>query len=243
MLHQHFKTPSGGGAIRSYYLARALVDRGHRVVIITTHNEKKRRTANVDGLEVLYLPIPYDNRFGFYRRAWSFIRYVKATFGAVSEFKDFEKCYAISAPLTVGLSARWIKFRYGIPYFFEVGDLWPDAPIEMGILKNSLLKIIFFRLERSIYQHASLIVALSPEIQQVIEQRVSGKKVVWISNMADCEFFLPEAKDSSLEERFHVKGKFVVSYMGAMGEANGLDYFQAGTISTEHKFNCRGYLV
>ena len=28
ILHQHFNTPEKGGAIRSYYLAKALVDRG-----------------------------------------------------------------------------------------------------------------------------------------------------------------------------------------------------------------------
>ena len=72
ILHQHFKIPTIGGAIRSYYLARALVERGVGVVVITGHNEKYYRSENIDGIQVHYLPVPYDNRFGFYRRIFSF---------------------------------------------------------------------------------------------------------------------------------------------------------------------------
>lgn len=42
ILHQHFKTPQSGGAIRSYYLARALADRGIATVVITAHNGPKK---------------------------------------------------------------------------------------------------------------------------------------------------------------------------------------------------------
>ena len=225
MLHQHFKTPSGGGAIRSYYLAKALVDHGHRVVVITTHNQSTKLSLDNDGIEIHYLPIAYDNRFAFYARAWSFIRFVISACIEAAQFRDFDKCYAISVPLTVGLAARWIKIRHGIPYYFEVGDLWPDAPIEMGIVRNYFLKKTLFSLEESIYTNSAKIIALSPAIQNAVEARVPGKKVVWISNVSDCEFYLPEHKDPKLEVKYHVQGKFVVSYMGAVGEANGLEYF------------------
>ncbi len=43
--------------------------------------------------------------------------------------------------------------------------------------------------------------------------------------MADCDFYGPTIKDEELERRFNVAGKFVVSYIGAIGVANGLDYF------------------
>ena len=46
-----------------------------------------------------------------------------------------------------------------------------------------------------------------------------------IPNMSDCDFFKPEKKNPDLETKFGVQGKFVVSYMGAVGVANGLDYF------------------
>ena len=224
MIHQHFKTPQGG-AIRSYYLAKALVDHGHRVVLITSFNEKQNKVINVEGIEVHYLPVAYDNRFKFYARAMSFVRFMLGALGVAEKFKDFDKCYAISVPLTVGLVARWIKFRFGIPYIFEVGDLWPDAPIQMGFVRNYFFQQSLYAMERSIYKRAESIVALSPAIQSAIEHKVPGKEVHLIPNMADCSFYMLEEKKSDLEAKFDVDGKFVVAYIGAIGVANGLDYF------------------
>ncbi len=225
ILHQHFNTPEKGGAIRSYYLAKALVDRGMKVVVITAHNEKNYKKETTEGIEVHYLPVAYNNRFGFAARSWSFLMYVKGVTGLAGQFKDFNYCYAISVPLTVGLAAQWIKSRYKIPYIFEVGDLWPDAPIQMEFVNNYFFSEALYLLEKRIYNSAHSVVALSPAIQSAIEKKVPGKKVHLIPNMADCEFYKPERKDPTLEERFQVQNKFVVSYIGAVGVANGLDYF------------------
>jgi glycosyltransferase involved in cell wall biosynthesis len=134
-------------------------------------------------------------------------------------------CYAISVPLTVGLAARVLKRVYGIPYIFEVGDLWPEAPIQMGFVKNYFFKQLLFGLETSTYRKAQSVVALSPMIQTEIEKKVPGKTIHLIPNMADTDFYLPEEKRPSLEKKFEVENKFVVSYIGAVGLANGLDFF------------------
>jgi glycosyltransferase involved in cell wall biosynthesis len=54
---------------------------------------------------------------------------------------------------------------------------------------------------------------------------VPQKKVHLIPNMADCNFYFPEKRNPALEEKYKVTGKFVISYIGAVGLANGLDYF------------------
>jgi glycosyltransferase involved in cell wall biosynthesis len=225
MLHQHFKTPSKGGAIRSYYLAKALAGKGHRVVMITSTNEEEYAVENLEGIEVHYLPVAYDNRFRFYQRAWAFMKFVWKACRLAGQFKDFDKCYAISAPLTVGIIARWIWLRYTIPYIFEVGDLWPDAPVQLGFVKNSLFKKVLYALEKSTYKRAQSVVALSPAIQSAVALKVPGKKIYLIPNMADCEFYRPTSKDPELERKYGVAGKIVVSYVGAIGVANGLEYF------------------
>lgn len=224
ILHQHFKLPDKGGAIRSYYLARGLVERGVKVTVITAHNHQDFRKEEVEGIEVHYLPISYNNRFGFTARSWAFLKYVWGAIRLSSQFKDADYCYAMSVPLTVGLAAQWIKRKHRIPYIFEVGDLWPDAPIQMGFVKNYFFQQILFRLEKSIYKSADSIVALSPGIQSAIEKKIPGKKVHLLPNMADCEYFKPEAKNPALEEKYNLKHKFVISYLGAVGLANGLDY-------------------
>lgn len=222
-LHQHFKTPYGGGAIRSYYLAQALVNAGIEVIVITGHNEKYLE-ENVDGIQVYYLHVPYNNSFGFLRRIFSFLNFNFKAVKQAAQFNHVDLCYAISVPLTVGIAAKRIKKRYGIPYIFEVGDLWPEAPIQMGFVKNRYFKQRLYALEREIYESATSIVALSPTIKSAIEEKTANKKVSVIPNMADLDFFEKTNKDPSLELQYKVQGKFVVAYIGALGVANGLDY-------------------
>lgn len=222
-LHQHFKTPQGGGAIRSYYLAKALVDRGIAVSVITAHDKKYKKEI-VDGIDVHFLPVPYNNSFGFWRRAISFLKFNRLAVRKAKDHLDANLCYAISVPLTIGLAAQKIKKKYNIPYVFEVGDLWPDAPVQMGFVKNGLFKRFLYAMERKIYEEAVRIVALSPSIKAAIEGKVINKKVDLIPNMADTEFYDKTGKEVEGTKKYDVQGKFVISYIGAIGAANGLDY-------------------
>ena len=201
------------------------MEKGIQTTVITGHNESAYRNENVEGIDVHYLPVTYKNSFGFTARSSAFLKYIIHVINKNSIIRDADVCYAISVPLTVGLAALWIKFRYKIPFIFEVGDLWPEAPIQMGVIKNPLLKGLLFSLEKTIYQHALSVVALSPAIQQAIQKKTPGKMVHLIPNMADVDFYKPGEKNTTLETKFNVSGKFVVSYVGALGVANGLDYF------------------
>jgi glycosyltransferase involved in cell wall biosynthesis len=225
ILHQHFKIPQHGGAIRSYYLAKALVEQGISVSVITTHNQKKYQKEIIEGIEVHYLPIPYDNRFGFGARSNSFLKYILGVIRRRDLYGDADICYAISVPLTIGLAALWIRSIKKIPYIFEVGDLWPEAPIQMGFVKNYFFKQALYALEKFVYNRSKAIVALSPAIKKAVELKTSNKKIYHLPNMADVDFYNPERKDHQLEKKFETDGKFVVSYIGALGVANGLDYF------------------
>ena len=205
-----------GGAIRSWYLAKGLADAGHTPVVITSHNEKKYLHTITDGIEVHYLPVPYDNSFDYYKRSVAFLRFVFRSIRIAAGIKGIDRIYAISVPLTIAFVARWTSFRKGIPYFFEVGDLWPDAPIEMGFIKNPLMKSSLYSVEKTAYRKAQAVIALSPSIKSAILKKVPEAKVITIPNMADCDFYKPMPR--------HDQNKFTVSYIGATGLANGLDY-------------------
>jgi glycosyltransferase involved in cell wall biosynthesis len=225
ILHQHFNTPQRGGALRSYYLAKALVDAGIKVAVLSAQNLPHYKIEFSEGIEVHYLPIPYDNRFGFYRRIYSFAEYVFRALRLSRKFKDADICYTISVPLTVGLVAIGMKRAFKIPFIFEVGDLWPDAPIQLGFLKSRPLKKIMYWLEKKIYQEATSVVALSEAIATRIRARLqTQKEVTVIPNMADTEFYEVAEKKPTLEGKYGVTGKFVISYIGAVGFANGLDF-------------------
>jgi glycosyltransferase involved in cell wall biosynthesis len=194
------------------------------VYVITAHNDKNFKRENVEGIDVNYLPVKYDNRFDFVARSLSFLKYVWSAVRLSNQFKDVDYCYAISVPLTVGVAAKWIKGKHKIPYLFEVGDLWPDAPIQLGFVKNYFFQLFLYQLEKFIYKSANSIIALSPSIQSAIEKKVPGMKVHLLPNMADCDYYKPEEKNALWEEKYKVRGKFVISYIGAIGFANGLDY-------------------
>ncbi len=224
ILHQFFNTPRTGGALRSYYLANALTQKGIDVVVITTHNETNIKKITFEGIEIHYLPVDYNNRYGFFKRVYSFWLFVWHIVKYAGKFREADVVYAISTPLTTGLAALWIKLRYKIPYYFEVGDLWPEAPVQMGFIKNPLLKFMLYKLEKLIYRKAVAVVALSQPIQDAIEKKAPGKTVYQVPNMADIDFYKPEPKRNELVQRFGVQNKFVISYVGTLGLANGLEY-------------------
>ena len=226
-IHQYFRTPEEGGAIRSYYLAKGLVEHGIEVDLITAHNKPKAITTNIEGINVHYLPVFYDNEQGFLKRVYAFFKFMRLARKKAREIKNVDICYATSTPLTIGLSALRIKQDQNIPYFFEVRDLWPEAPFQMGVIKNRHLKKYLKKLEKQVYRNASQIVALSPGIKEQIEKERPNIPVTVIPNMSDIDFFVPEEKSPEKEELFGVKGKFVVSYFGTIGLANHLEYLLA----------------
>lgn len=222
-IHQYFKTPDEGGANRSYFMAQALKAKGHEVEILTAHNEQKAISSTVDGLKVHYLPVQYENQFGFLKRIKAFLHFIILSKSFISKHNDYDKIIVTSTPLTVGFIATWAQKKYNIPYIFEVRDLWPEAPIQMGAIKNPLLKIWLEKHELKFYKNAERVIALSPGMRNHIEKRAPNVKVELIPNVADCDFFeRVEEKEENLVLQYGVKNKFVVSYFGAVGPVNDL---------------------
>lgn len=222
-IHQYFKTPDEGGANRSYFMAQALKAKGHEVEILTAHNEKKAVSKDIDRLKVHYLPVRYENQFGFLRRIKAFLHFIILCKNFINKHNEFDKIIATSTPLTVGFIAVWAQKRFDIPFIFEVRDLWPEAPIQMGVIKNPFLKFWLKKQELRFYKSAERVIALSPGMRNHIEKIAPKVKVELIPNVADCDFFeRVEKKDEDLVLQYGVKNKFVVSYFGAVGPVNDL---------------------
>lgn len=223
-LHQYFRKPLDGGAIRSYYLAKALVDSGANVDLITSHNHDNIRVENVDGINVHFLPVKYDNRLSFLKRIIAFFSFMRMSYNYSKRLKNIDIVYASSTPLTVGFTALLLNKFYNIPYHFEVRDLWPEAPIQMKAIRNPLFIWFLRRIEKLIYTNATRIVALSPGMKEgVVDIIKEEDKVVVLPNMSDCKYFNLEPKNSKNSFYFGASDKFVVSYIGAIGEVNNLD--------------------
>lgn len=214
LVHQYFKTPDDGGGIRSYHIAKYLAAKGHEVFIITAYNEPEEKEVFMEGFTVRYLPVYYSNHLGFLARLHAFGQFVLRAVKYLGNY-NCELNYVITTPLSTSLIALYARLRYKTPYILEVGDLWPDAPIDLGVLKNVFLKKIAFWLETTAYKKAQTIVALSPDIKESIERKVKGKQVETITNMSDVHFLQPSETSSE---------KLVVAYTGTIGLANNLEY-------------------
>ena len=213
-IHQYFKTPEEGGAIRSYYLSKKMYAAGHSVVVITSHNKSQILIKEINGVQVHYLPVKYDNKMGVLARLYAFIKFYSQSFKQIKILADIDLVYATSTPLTIGLIALRIKRKLGIPFVFEVRDLWPDAPIEMGYVPLKVIGRLIHIFERRIYEKADQIIALSQGMARRISMRCESTPISVVPNISDTEFYSPSQPSASEK---------VVAYFGALGPVNGLD--------------------
>jgi glycosyltransferase involved in cell wall biosynthesis len=230
--HQHFATPQGSSGTRSYEFARALIARGHQVTIICgahklsgldlPYDEAKGwHQGNVDGIDVISLPLNYSNRDSLVRRGWTFLRFALRSVRLALTL-DCDLVFATSTPITAvipGLAAKWLR---GKSFVFEVRDLWPELPRALG-LRNPFLLGGMSLLEFLGYRSANACIGLSPGIVEGIRSRADERlPVAMIPNGADLEVFHP-AKRARLALPGIGPDDFVAGFTGAHGVANGLD--------------------
>lgn len=231
--HQHFGTPQGSTGTRSYEFARALVARGHRVTLVCgTHAQSGVNLpfdpactwsrGNVDGIDVIALPLPYSNRDSLVRRTWVFLRFAWRSV-RLAWREDYDVLFATSTPLTAGIPGIVMKLcGRRRPFVFEVRDLWPELPRALG-LKNPLLLGGMSALEWLSYRTADACIGLSPGIVDGIRRRAPrGRSVTMIPNGCDLELFRPGRREDLRLEGVGA-GDFVAAFTGAHGIANGLD--------------------
>nr|WP_091692903.1 glycosyltransferase family 4 protein [Algoriphagus locisalis] len=222
-IHQYFKTPTEGGAVRSYHLAKGLVDAGHEVEMITGGSINGYDQRWIDGIKVHYLPVAYDQKFGFLKRSWAFLNYVRQAKKLIKKLPRPDLLYVTSTPLTTGLIGLWAKKSLAIPYIFEVRDLWPQAPIEVGAIKNPVLKSSLKGLERKIYQRAMGLVALSPGIADHLRKVTPNQKIHLIPNFSDLDRFFPMEKSQFSLQKYGLQNSLTIAYTGALGKVNAVD--------------------
>jgi glycosyltransferase involved in cell wall biosynthesis len=227
-LHQYFMTRAGIGGTRSYEFARRFAARGHEVSMVTAAAAGEDRRRTVDGIKVIGIRAGFADyvtgtKLGYPRRALDFARFaVAATVAALRE-PGPDVIYATSPPLTMALPALAASWRHRTPLVFEVRDLWPEAPIQMGALTNPLLKRLARWLERYVYRYAAHVIALSPGMRDgVIAAGTAAEKVTLVPNASDLELFSPDRDGSEFRERLGLGDRFVCTYFGTMGEANDL---------------------
>ena len=227
--HQYFNTPEEPGGTRSYWISQELLRRGHKVTMITQTNRKLHPDPciiNIEGIEVHYVKNDYSNYMSPLQKVKAFVNFVRLAIKEGKKIKDVDMVYATSTPLTVGYIAMRIKKSMGYPYVFEVRDLWPEFPIQVGAIKNKFAIWYLRRLERHIYERSEHVVALSPGMQDgVLATGTPKEKTTMVPNMSKPDKFFPHEPNMEIVKQFGLDlSKFNVIHFGSMGRANGLQY-------------------
>jgi hypothetical protein len=181
--HQHFGTPQGSSGTRSYEMARALLAAGHQVTMVCgsyqraalnlPYDEKMGwARGEIDGIDVISLPLPYSNRDGLAKRSWLFLRFAWRSI-RIALRDEYDLLFATSTPLTAGVPGIAASLLRCKPFVFEVRDLWPELPRALG-MRNPLLLGGMSLLEWLSYRSAQACIGLSPGIVAGIKQRIAA---------------------------------------------------------------------
>lgn len=214
-----------GQSPRTYDFSAELVRRGHEVTMFTngychfTHNERLRdaelwRVEMVDGIRVVWLKTrPYvGNGLGRGLNMLDNARRVLQSSKALGDRPDV--ILGPSVPLLTGWAAARLANRYRAPFIFEVRDVWPDALVDIGGLKNnSLLYHVFRHVEKLMYRKATRISSTLPNLaDHVVGSGGDPTKIVCIPNGVDL------APYDKLEPYDGGEGRqLVVMYVGGFG--------------------------
>ena len=214
-------------------MAKRLIEKGHTVTMVcgsygmgqtglAGEFRSGMRRGTVDGIEVIELQLPYDNRQGFLRRSLVFLKFAfRGIWVAVTE--KYDVVFATSTPLTAAIPGIFARFLRRKPFVFEVRDLWPELPKAMGVITSPLILIPLGWLEWLAYRSATSCIGLSPGIVKGIQSRApADRRVVLVPNGCDLEFFSPGVEVGEYFER-ESKNELVAVFTGAHGLANGLD--------------------
>lgn len=229
-LYQYFTPLVLAGGSRCFQTARRLASAGHEVHIVTSDRYAQDgdswRREECGGFTVHSLPNRYDNEMSYQRRVKAFVRFAwKSAHRAASIPADV--VLASSTPLTIALPAAYARRRLKVPMVFEVRDLWPEAPIAMGAIRNPVVIALARRLERFAYRNASHIIALSPGMRDGIARTgYPSDRIDVIPNGSDVDLFRVPAEAGLEWRRRHpeVGARPMVLYAGAFGRVNGVEW-------------------
>jgi len=236
---QYFPPEMGAPAARVDELSRYWARDGHEVTVLTgfpnhptgvvppEYRKEFRRlvarekTGGVKVIRTWLLPFP--NRKTYERILnYSSFCFSAACTGIFTERPDV--VIASSPQLLVGLSGWCVARRKGSRFVLEVRDLWPESLKAVGVgSEASLVYRALARIAGFLYRKADHIVVVTSAFKDHLVQhwRVAPEKISVVENGVEAELFSPRT-ESNLRMELCAEGKFVVSYVGTMGNAHGL---------------------
>lgn len=236
IINHYAGSPELGMEFRPYYLAKEWRKMGHQVLIVGSsfsHLRKKQPIVTnecIDGIEYRWLKSkPYHgNGFGRIKSMFSFISQLycsskKILNGFVPDVVIASSTY----PLDI-FPAHKIAKRYHAKLIYEIHDLWPLSPKELGGYSSWHPFIVVMQIaENYAYKKVDAVVSILPNAKEhCVEHHLIPNKFHHVPNGVVIEDWeTPEsipAEHQQVINKLKQEKKFLVAFAGAHGIANSL---------------------
>ena len=161
-----------------------------------------------------------------------------ASVAAVASRARPDAVLAMSPPITLGLAGWVAARRWGVPFVFNVQDIFPDAAIDTGAVTGRRLIAAARRLERFVYRRADAVTVLSEDMRANVGAKVdpAGRTAVRvIPNSCDTELIRPCSRSTGYRAEHGLGDRTVVMYAGNVGFSQPLDLVVSAARSYRHR--------
>lgn len=241
IINHYAGSPRLGMAYRPYYLAREWMKEGHDVTILSA-DKSHIRSENPEiknNFEIIYedtvrycwvkTPNYSGNNVRRIINMFSFVLKLRLNIKRISKlFKPDIVIASSTYPLDNYVASKLAK-KNNAQHIFEVHDLWPLSPMELGgYSKFHPFILVMQAAENFAYKHAHKIVSMLPKtLEHMVEHGMNKNKWNYIPNGITIKEWLDkeELNDQTKNEILSIKKKYtkIVAYTGTVGLANALD--------------------
>ncbi|MFA6169612.1 MAG: glycosyltransferase family 4 protein [Candidatus Margulisiibacteriota bacterium] len=234
ILSEAFPPETKSASTLFFELAASLVKRGHQVSVIT----RMPRYNVADGTDLSAIPareklagvevrrfrtpplartVPLIRGFEHFILGWIF-------FWGGLFMKRPDLILVYSPPLPLGVTGFWLGKIKRCPVVVNIQDLYPQTVIDLGLLKNKMLIGVSRRMERFIYRQSDAITVHSLGNREYVRAHGARDNLVEVvHNWVDIDEIKPAPKGNDFSRKHGLGEKFVVSFAGVMGFAQGLE--------------------
>lgn len=228
-----------GMEFRPYYLAREWVKLGHSVTIIAasfSHLRQKNPDISemteeiIEGIRYIWLPVNkyQDNGVMRFKNMLAFIYQLYHNLGKLAQIKPDVVIASSTYPLDSYPAYKLAKIT-GAKFAFELHDLWPLSPMELGGMSKWHPFIMLMQRGEDFWcSHADKVISILPKTEEYLKTHgLKDGKFCYIPNgivLADYDDVLPLKLDYLQQlNNLRKQGKFLIGFAGAHGIANALD--------------------
>ena len=236
LFFSHYYSPEGNApATRVSALAERWAAAGHEVTVVTCapnvpngvvyEGYRNRKTVEtVRGVKVVRVKTYIAANKGAVKRMFNFVSYFFSALWTALRLPKPDIAIATSPQIFCGYAGVWYKRLRRVPLVMEIRDIWPESMAAVGARVPSLGIWMLERIERAMYRACAFLVTVGEGYKaRLVEKGVPEAKIGIVMNGTDLAVYKPQPKNEELLERYGLKGKFVVSYIGTVGMACGLE--------------------